>query len=284
MTTGVKQIFISYRQDDVGPVVAKLRPFLEERFGVDGFFVDYLSLQGSDDLLNEITRAIQGCHVLLPIIGPGWEGARTPKGALRLDNPRDYVRWEIATALTANLHVMPVLVNGTRMPAPEDMPLDIALLSRLLAIPLRDEQFDTDARRLIDGVDDLLHRPRTERRRIDPDLIGNWSYSANLESIINYDFYPNGTYECVTAVQQTRPTGTFVYQWLHQGAVQTNGDALILEQFLSTTTRRDQGSPDQDYVDRPRQVETIRLQYQLSQRKLTITDQNGATTVLNQTW
>jgi hypothetical protein len=53
------------------------------------------------------------CDVLLAIIGPGWIDARDEDGRRRLENPHDFVRIEIATALKRVIPVIPVLLQGT---------------------------------------------------------------------------------------------------------------------------------------------------------------------------
>jgi hypothetical protein len=61
------------------------------------------------------------------MIGPQWltvcerEGAR--QGQRRLDDPDDFVRIEVESALARGIPVIPVLVDGAKMPgAPEVRP------------------------------------------------------------------------------------------------------------------------------------------------------------------
>ena len=56
------------------------------------------------------------CDVLLAVIGKGWLDLRDPDGGRRLDDPKDFVRIEIASALRLGERVIPVLVNGADMP------------------------------------------------------------------------------------------------------------------------------------------------------------------------
>jgi hypothetical protein len=46
------------------------------------------------------------------VIGPRWLNARNNDGSPRLDNPTDYVRVEIESALKRDIRVIPVLVDG----------------------------------------------------------------------------------------------------------------------------------------------------------------------------
>src|SRR5262249_14452444 len=53
------------------------------------------------------------------------------------DNPADWVRREIAEALSRGLHVIPVLLNAVKLPTEADLPADIAGLSRRQYVSLR---------------------------------------------------------------------------------------------------------------------------------------------------
>jgi hypothetical protein len=46
-----------------------------------------------------LREAVPRCDVLLAVIGPNWLNVRDEEGSRRLDNPNDFLRIEIATAL-----------------------------------------------------------------------------------------------------------------------------------------------------------------------------------------
>jgi hypothetical protein len=52
------------------------------------------------------------------------------QGRRRLDNPEDFVRIEIATALSREVRVIPVLLDGASMPRTTDLPDDLKPLVR----------------------------------------------------------------------------------------------------------------------------------------------------------
>ena len=97
-----------------------------------------------------IRTILPGCRVVLVLIGPNWLEARDETGRRRLDDPQDWVRIEIETALNASgLDVVPVLVNGARMPRAEELPQSLhPLLRRHAAIIRRDPDFHDDVARL----------------------------------------------------------------------------------------------------------------------------------------
>ena len=55
---------------------------------------------------------------MLVLIGQSWLTAVEEDGSRRLDNPRDWVVQEIEAALARDVTVIPVLVDGARMPHP----------------------------------------------------------------------------------------------------------------------------------------------------------------------
>ena len=54
--------------------------------------------------------------MIVVLIGPSWLSAVEEDGSRRLDNPRDWMVREIEAALAREVTVIPVLVDGARMP------------------------------------------------------------------------------------------------------------------------------------------------------------------------
>jgi hypothetical protein len=65
-------------------------------------------------------------------------------GQRRLDNKDDFVRLEIAAALSAGKAVIPVLVGGATMPVEADLPPEIAPLWRRHTRELSDTRWEYD--------------------------------------------------------------------------------------------------------------------------------------------
>ncbi len=91
--------------------------------------------------------------MLLAVIGPNWlsAGAGSPDGR-RLDNPRDFVRLEIASALKRGILVAPILLDGVAMPREDQLPADLKPLARRNAVEIRRASFDADTERMIRGL------------------------------------------------------------------------------------------------------------------------------------
>ena len=56
------------------------------------------------------------------MIGKRWLSATDNKGNRRLDDPNDFVRLEIAAALSRDIPVVPVLVHDAVMPIEQELP------------------------------------------------------------------------------------------------------------------------------------------------------------------
>lgn len=143
------RIFISYRRDDAAYAAGWLYDRLSDRFGGGQVFKDVDSLQPGDDFVEKITLAVSSCDVLLAVIGPSWVAAADEQGKLRLGDPDDFVRVEIEAALTRGIRVIPLLVEGARMPRVTEVPPSLSPLIRRHALELSPSRFNRDAEDLM---------------------------------------------------------------------------------------------------------------------------------------
>lgn len=115
------------------------------------------SIEAGEDYRVEISGAIRQCPVVLAIIGPQWLTITDEAGRRRLDLDDDPVRLELESALeTPSTRVIPVLVEGTPMPAAEDLPDSLQKLHYRNAWPIG-ERFTRDVEDLADDVEQLVH-------------------------------------------------------------------------------------------------------------------------------
>jgi hypothetical protein len=143
------RVFINYRREETGYPAGWLYDRLGQRFGVARVFKDVDSIALGDDFVEAINRAVESCDVLIALIDDRWLAVTDESGQRRLDDPHDYVRLEIEAALARNVRIIPVLVDGARMPRAEDVPDTLAPLVRRQALELSPSRFDSDAERLI---------------------------------------------------------------------------------------------------------------------------------------
>ena len=96
--------------------------------------------------------------MLLALIGEEWLTITDADGRRRLDDPHDFVRLEIEAALARNVRVIPILVDGARMPTAEELPNSLARLARRQALELSPARFDFDTGRLLKVLDEDARR------------------------------------------------------------------------------------------------------------------------------
>jgi hypothetical protein len=99
------------------------------------------------------------CDVLVVIIGPNWltalDGSSSP-----LEDARDTVRAQLEAALSAGAMVIPLFVDGAKMPESEKLPARLAQLSFQNGMPLRsDPYFRNDAMTVLKTIRDAPSRP-----------------------------------------------------------------------------------------------------------------------------
>ncbi|HZC98808.1 MAG TPA: TIR domain-containing protein [Actinomycetes bacterium] len=155
------RIFISYRREETAYPAGWLYDRLVDRFGSGQIFKDVDSIQLGDDFVEVITRAVGSCDVLLTLIGDQWLTITDDHGRRRLDDPDDFVRLEIEAALTRKVRVIPILVDGARMPRADDLPDSLSALVRRQALELSPSRFEFDTSRLLKVLDWTLAEVRT---------------------------------------------------------------------------------------------------------------------------
>ena len=159
MATRQPKVFISYRREDAGGYAGWIHQSLVRRVGEENVSMDLTFTPGSD-FVDQIRRAVGACDVMLVIIGPRWATISLDGHRPRLEEPDDFVRLEVVTALQrSDLTVIPVLVGGAKMPAPAALPSDAEPLSRRHAFEIADTRWDYDIEQLLELVDP--HRRHT---------------------------------------------------------------------------------------------------------------------------
>ncbi|MGO8951996.1 MAG: TIR domain-containing protein [Rhodomicrobium sp.] len=146
------KIFINYRRGEDSAAAGRLYDRLEQDFAKDDLFMDVDDIAAGQDFVAVLERQVAGCDVFLAVIGRNWLEAKDAGGNRRLDNPKDFVRIEIASALRLGKRVIPVLVNDGRMPSADALPEPLKALSRRNAVRLTHERFKADAHGLLNGL------------------------------------------------------------------------------------------------------------------------------------
>lgn len=150
-------LFISYRREDSGGYTGRLFDILSAEFGRENTYMDLDTIEAGDDFASVINQKIGVADVLVAVIGDRWLTVTDADGKRRLDNPRDFVRLEIAEALKRRIRVIPVLVAGAAVPRAQDLPEDLQPLCERQAVEIRDVHFHQDAQQLTGVLHETLH-------------------------------------------------------------------------------------------------------------------------------
>ena len=152
------RIFISYRRDDAAGEAGRLADHLQRRFGADRVFLDIETIDPGTDFVQVLQRSLQETAAVLVVIGRRWVDVRGASDGRRLDDPGDFVRQEVERALSRGVPVVPVLVQGARLPRVEDLPPVLAPLVTRQTATLDHDEFHADAERLCDRLAPLIVR------------------------------------------------------------------------------------------------------------------------------
>jgi hypothetical protein len=145
----MSSIFISYRRDETKDVAGRLYDRLTSVFGKERVFRDIYTIPGGANFSSWIKDAVASAKVVIALIGDRWSTIKDSENRRRIDDPADWVRLEVATALEQDTLVIPVLVEDAKMPAENELPDPLRGLARHHAIELSDRRFEADVEELI---------------------------------------------------------------------------------------------------------------------------------------
>ncbi len=157
-------IFINYRRGEDAGYTGRLFDRLQETFKPEQLFMDVDNIAPGLDFVRVLEEQVTKCDVILAVIGKGWLDAKDETGARRLNNPRDFVRIELESALNLGKRVIPILIDDAQMPREDDLPEPMRPLARRHAVRLTHERFRADAQGIIKAVQQALHDSEALRR------------------------------------------------------------------------------------------------------------------------
>ena len=160
------KVFINYRRDlskgDARHLTSLLASQLDTRFdkllGRSRVFIDLKGIDGFSDWLAVLKDHVAGTAAMISLIGPGWLEVQDKDGNRRLDNPDDFVRFEIREATSRRIPVLPVLLDGASIPAKDQLPPDMHGLLSWQAMRLEATHFETDTKEI--GKELRKHLPK----------------------------------------------------------------------------------------------------------------------------
>jgi|tagenome__1003787_1003787.scaffolds.fasta_scaffold20831542_2 hypothetical protein len=110
-----RTLFINYRVGDTGPTASRLFEDLAKAYGRKRVFLDHERLEGGTPWPERLEAEARRASVMLVLVGEGWLRAHDPETFVRrLDQPGDWVRKEIETALDIGVLIVPLLVEEAK--------------------------------------------------------------------------------------------------------------------------------------------------------------------------
>lgn len=149
------KIFLSYRRDDSSGHAGRLYDRLTQAFGRKNTFFDIDAIPPGTEFSARIKQAVGMCDVLVVVIGKNWLKGTHKDPYHRIEDPEDFVRIEVQTALERDIKVIPVLVAGAKMPLKSELPQPLNSLAGLQAMEVSDLRFPADSESLIAAIKEV---------------------------------------------------------------------------------------------------------------------------------
>lgn len=153
------KIFMSYRREDCSGDAGRLYDRLSRSFDREQIFYDIDSLKMGTIYGRDIKDWVSSCDVLLVLIGNQWLTLQDDQGCRRLDDPEDWVRVEIQTALEHDILIIPTLLQRADMPNMTMLPDALRSLANYQAWEISQRHFHDDVSLLVDRLRELEGEP-----------------------------------------------------------------------------------------------------------------------------
>ncbi|NBC21236.1 MAG: TIR domain-containing protein [Alphaproteobacteria bacterium] len=176
-------IFISYRREDAAGAAGRLHDHLSARFGREAVFMDVDAIEPGVDFHEVLNQQVGACDVLIAVIGRDWLDAVDEDGQQRIADCDDFVQIEIAAALARNVRVIPVLVEGARMPKSEELPGPLKALARRNAAEISHSRFVSDVHRLSDVISKFV-RPAPSLTPQERPVQGDEAFTRRMQNAL----------------------------------------------------------------------------------------------------
>ena len=143
------RVFISYRHADTAQAASWLFNRLTQHFGQQQVVKDVDPAPYGGDLTQAITAAVASCDAFVLLIGQHWL-AVTGEG---LHDPNNYVRVALESAMARGVLIVPVAVDGARMPVNGELPPSLTSMAGQAAFEIGMRNFDADSGELLRVLD-----------------------------------------------------------------------------------------------------------------------------------
>ena len=158
------KIFIGYRSHSGTSSLPRLRSGLQSSPTVGGVFIAPDDIPPGARFDRKLRDEVLGATVFLAIVTVDWEGRFRPLGIPRLWAAGDWVRRELELARASQMTIIPVVVDGARLPPRWCLPATLKFLTDLQAIPVDSRNFQFFLEKLGSSIP-AAHAATLRRRR-----------------------------------------------------------------------------------------------------------------------
>lgn len=152
------KISISYRRSDSSAIAGRILDHLRAHYGAETVFMDIEDIPFGTNFRTHIHDTLVRSDVLIALIGANWLGSDSD-GRVRMHEKTDPVRIEITTALENTVPIIPVLLDGAKMPSYSELPSEFGDFVFLNAAEVTSgREFRNQLDRLIGAIDRTLSR------------------------------------------------------------------------------------------------------------------------------
>jgi hypothetical protein len=150
------KIVISYRRSDTAAMAGRIFDQLTTHYGDDAVFMDIANIPFGIDYRSHFRQTLERTDVLIALIAANWLG-RSEAGVVRIQEAADPVRIEIETALERKIPIIPVLIDGAKMPDSGELPASFGDFVYLNAADVSSgRDFHTHMGRLFAAIDRIV--------------------------------------------------------------------------------------------------------------------------------
>jgi hypothetical protein len=147
------KLAISYRRSDSSAITGRIFDRLAAHYGKESVFMDIDNIPFGTNFRTHIQAVLRETEILIVVIGPRWLGTDAA-GTARMSQESDPVRAEVEAALARNMPVIPVLVDGAKMPSSAELPASFNEFASLNAAEVATgRDFHPHLDRLIRAID-----------------------------------------------------------------------------------------------------------------------------------
>ena len=150
------RIVLSYRRNDQPIAVAWIHEHLANHYGSDQVFIDVADMVPGKNFRQHLSEVLGQADVLIVVIGSKWLEADANGDSRLVADPDDHVRFEIQTALERDMIIIPLLLDGAKMPRAAVLPADFASFALLHAAELQTRETKLHVYRLMTNIERLI--------------------------------------------------------------------------------------------------------------------------------